>query len=73
MARNVQHPADETVTVRLPYGTAQKVRAATGQPFSRIVRFMVTALLNKHAAEGGDNKMLEAQSLVENTVKENEL
>lgn len=45
--------ADETVTVRLPYGTAAKVRAATGQPFSTIVRWMVVQLLDKHIA--GEN------------------
>jgi hypothetical protein len=40
--------ADETVTVRLPFGTAAKVRAATGQPFSTVVRWMVVQLLNRY-------------------------
>lgn len=43
--------ADETVTVRLPLGTADKIRAATGQPFSRLVRWTMLALLEKHAGE----------------------
>lgn len=41
--------ADETVTVRVPVGTAAKVRAATGQPFSTVVRWMVLQLLNNFA------------------------
>lgn len=51
MARHVPEgqKADETVTVRVPYGTAAKVRAATGQPFSTIVRWMVMQLLNNFA------------------------
>lgn len=40
--------ADETVSVRLPSGTAAKIRAATGQPFSRLVRWTMLALLEKH-------------------------
>lgn len=57
--------ADETVTVRLPLGTADKVRAATGQPFSRVVRWMVTALLDKHA---GDAKLAQSHAEVAEVV-----
>lgn len=71
MARTADNPADETVTVRLPFGTAARVRAATGQPFSRIVRYMVIALLNKHTGE--PNKMAEAQAEVNAVVEENTL
>lgn len=53
--------ADETVTVRLPKGTADKLRAATGQPFSRLVRFLVIALLEKKAAEGASARLDAAQ------------
>lgn len=58
MPRNVADSdrADETVTVRLPQGTAAKVRAATGQPFSTVVRWMVTQLLNNMAAEGNQKE-----------------
>lgn len=71
MPRNPSNPpADETVTVRLPYGTAAKVRAATGQPFSRVVRWMVNALLTKHASEGGGNKLAEGHEAVAAVVNE---
>lgn len=42
--------ADETVTVRVPRGTADKVRAATGQKFSTVVRWMVLQLLENYAS-----------------------
>ena len=44
--------ADETVTVRVPKGTAAKVRAATGQHFSTVVRWMVMQLLENYAKNG---------------------
>ena len=50
------HRADETVTVRVPLGTADKVRAATGQPFSTVVRWMVIQLLNNYADADGNTK-----------------
>lgn len=59
--------ADETVTVRVPKGTADKVRAATGQPFSRVVRWMVIALLAKHS---GENKLNEGIADVQAVVNE---
>lgn len=49
MPRSPESRADETVTVRIPRGTADKVRAATGQPFSTVVRWMVVQLLNNYA------------------------
>lgn len=54
MARRVSDSdrAEETVTVRMPKGTADKVRAATGQPFSTIVRWMVVQLLANHVNSG---------------------
>lgn len=60
MARSVPEGqrADETVTVRLPYGTAAKVRAATGQPFSTIVRWMVVQLLAKHSTDASVKEAL---------------
>lgn len=44
--------ADETVTVRLPKGAAKKLVAATGQPFSRIVRYVVMQMLANYEAAG---------------------
>lgn len=41
----------ETVTVRVAPGTPEKIRAITGQPFSRVVRWLIMALMEKHAAE----------------------
>lgn len=41
----------ETVTVRVSPGTPEKIRAATGQPFSRVVRWMIVALLEKYERE----------------------
>jgi hypothetical protein len=43
--------ADQCVTVRLPHGARDELVAATGQPFSRIVRFMVMELLSRKRAE----------------------
>lgn len=56
MARRVDQSkrADETVTVRLPYGTADKMRAASGQPFSKLIRFMCLSYLERAAkGQGG--------------------
>lgn len=36
---------DEIISVRLPRGTANKIRAASGQPLSRFVRWMLTSYL----------------------------
>jgi len=44
--------ADDTVTIRVPKGTADKLRAATGQPFSRLMRWIAMALLEQYTAEG---------------------
>lgn len=51
MSRNVPDfkRATETVTVRVPKGTADKVRAATGIAFSTVVRSMVDRLLENYA------------------------
>jgi hypothetical protein len=66
--------ADETVTVRLPKGTARKLVAATGQPFSRLVRFVVLEMLAKYQTEGrmGDAKR-ELQGDVASVVQSSEL
>lgn len=41
--------SDETITVRLPAGTADKLRAATGQKFSTLVRAMCLGLLDQYS------------------------
>jgi len=43
--------ADETVTVRMPKGTADRIRAATGQPFSSLVRYIMLALLDRYESQ----------------------
>lgn len=43
--------ADQTHTIRLPRGTAQRIRAATGQPLSSLVRLLVMELLAKYEAQ----------------------
>ena len=43
--------ADETVTIRLPKGTARKLTAASGQPFSRLMRAMAINLLDQLTRE----------------------
>lgn len=55
MPRSSGSNADDTVTVRVPKGTADKVRAATGQPFSTVVRWMVMQLL-QNMSEGGNQR-----------------
>lgn len=47
--------ADQTHTIRLPTGTAARLKAATGQPLSRLVRFICLELLRKYEAEGAAN------------------
>ncbi len=46
--------ADETVTVRMPRGKAAQIRAATGQPFSRLVRWTMLALLERYKNDESD-------------------
>lgn len=58
MPRSSADKADDTVTVRVPKGTADKVRAATGQHFSTVVRWMVMQLLANMAAEGNQREEL---------------
>lgn len=51
MPKDPKLVADETVTVRLPAGVAQRLKAASGQPFSRLVRYMCMALLEQYEAK----------------------
>lgn len=52
MPKDPKLVADETVTVRLPAGLANRLRAASGQPFSRLVRYMCIALLEQYERTG---------------------
>ena len=62
--------ADETVTVRMPKGKAAQIRAATGQPFSRIVRWTMLALLEKYKIEGTTPPASDVQETIEHLIKE---
>jgi hypothetical protein len=42
---------EEVISVRMPKGAADELRAATGQPFSRLARWVLMALLEKKRAE----------------------
>lgn len=46
-----KQPATDTVTVRLPQGMRDRVVALTGQPFSRIMRYMCTELIKAKETE----------------------
>jgi hypothetical protein len=43
--------ADQTVTIRLPLGQRDRLVALTGQPFSRLMRFMVAELIKAEEAK----------------------
>lgn len=65
--------ADQTHTIRLPRGAAAKLRAATGQPLSRLVRFIVLELLTKYESEGVANAKAKLRGDVRETVQRVEL
>lgn len=51
--------AGKTISVRMPEGTVEELRAATGQPFSTLVRFIMLAYLERlrierRSSEGRD-------------------
>lgn len=39
--------AGRTISVRMPAGTVEELRAATGQPFSKLVRYTMLAYLER--------------------------
>lgn len=59
--------ADQTHTIRLPSGMASRLKAATGQPLSFLVRCMCIALLQKYEAE---NKMASVKNAVRGDINE---
>jgi len=46
-----QNNVSKTESIRVVPGTAEKIRAITGQPFSRVVRWLLDAYIAKHANE----------------------
>lgn len=65
--------ADQTHTIRLPRGTAARVRAATGQPLSSLVRIILIELLAKYEAEGMRNVPAEARADVREVVQSTDI
>jgi hypothetical protein len=61
--------ADQTHTIRLPKGTAARIRAATGQPLSSLVRIILIELLAKYEAEGARNVPAQARADVREVVQ----
>lgn len=43
--------AERVISVRMPAGAVEELRAATGQPFSTLARWVLMALLEKKRAE----------------------
>lgn len=61
--------ADQTHTIRLPRGTAARVRAATGQPLSSLVRLILIELLAKYEVAGARNVPAQARADVREVVQ----
>ena len=58
--------ADECVTVRLPAGVKDQLRAATGQPVSRYLRMLAMATLEQRRAQRKPSALAEAREAVAN-------
>jgi hypothetical protein len=56
--------ADECVTVRLPAGVKDQLRAATGQPVSRYLRLLAMATLEQRKAQRRPTAYEDAQTAV---------
>lgn len=63
--------ADQTHTIRLPRGTAARIRAATGQPLSSLVRLLVLELLAKY--ENAPNLPAQARADVREVVQSTDI
>lgn len=65
--------ADQTHTIRLPRGTAARLRAATGQPLSSLVRIILLELLAKYDSEGAEHLPSRARTDIRQVVQETPL
>jgi hypothetical protein len=54
--------SEETKSLRLPRGTAAKIRMLTGQPFSTFMRCMALNVIEKYEADAAAKKAKEQQS-----------
>lgn len=66
--------AGRTISVRMPEGTVEEIRAATGQPFGTLVRFVMLAYLERLRQERrlkeGDNLKEQAARDIRDIVNE---
>jgi hypothetical protein len=65
--------ADQTHTIRLPKGTAARLRAATGQPLSSLVRLLCLELLAKYETEGADHLPSRARHDIQEVIAQTSL
>lgn len=65
--------ADSTHTIRLPRGTAARLRAATGQPLSSLVRLLCLELLAKYDAEGAQHLPSKARADIHEVVQSTDI
>jgi hypothetical protein len=54
--------SEETKSIRLPRGTAAKIKLLTGQPFSTFMRCMALNVIDKFEADAAAKKAQEQQS-----------
>lgn len=54
--------SEETKSIRLPRGTAAKIKLLTGQPFSTFMRCMALNVIEKYEAEAAAKRIQEQQS-----------
>lgn len=60
--------AEDVVSIRLPKGMKDELRAATGQKVSTLTRWVLTALLEKRRAERRDRELANGQNEVQDIV-----
>lgn len=65
--------ADSTHTIRLPAGVARKLRAATGQPLSRLFRYIALELVAKYETSSDVGAVDKVKADVRDTVQQTQL
>lgn len=63
-------PAGETVSVRIPPGAKEELKAATGMAFSTVVRTIVMALLAYYREERRQNEARELKREASSKIEE---
>lgn len=62
--------AGKTISVRMPAGTVEELKAATGQPFSRLVRYTMLAYLERLRIERRNREGAELQDKAARDIRE---